>query len=458
VFRIRFLILLLITFAVFTTPDALAKPRDAEAWVALNVAPALVRELSTHPRFKGETIRIVVFDNDKPAAESSAFALSLRDRLAHAIFDTPGIRMAADRSPGERIDCTLNDVDYYIGLQIAYLGSDEYRIDLRTLDIADQSWVTGFDLTWQGQLTQTQLNELKQDAPDPWFRGARAAPFEETQADVLAADIAHSLACESLRQTAGEYVVLMVHDKDDPLMRATELVRNNLAAFASVRFTDDPASANAVLAGQSHGVATGLSQYWVTIAPIESASGLPTLSANAYVRVAEPIIDPFESLLGSKIALSPASITEISGKGVVMQVQTKQDAVVFFLNHQQRYGLVRLSNRECRSQPDARVLRSDTTINRVLPIAAVNPDATSSADDWTLEPAGDRYYAIAVTDSAAAHVIARHIQKLPQRCTQAARFGLRDTALETWLTDFAAIVQSQGEYVDWQAVQVRNVY
>jgi hypothetical protein len=299
---------------------------------------------------------------------------------------------------------------------------------------------------------------LKQDAPDPWFRGARAAPFEETQADVLAADIAHSLACESLRQTAGEYVVLMVHDKDDPLMRATELVRNNLAAFASVRFTDDPASANAVLAGQSHGVATGLSQYWVTIAPIESASGLPTLSANAYVRVAEPIVDPFESLLGSKIALSTASIAEISGKGVVMQVQTKQNAVVFFLNHQQRYGLVRLSDRECRSQPDARVLRSDTTINRVLPIAAVNPDATSSADDWTLEPAGDRYYAIAVTDSAAAHVVARHIQKLPQRCTQAARFGLRDTALETWLTDFAAIVQSQGEYVDWQAVQVRNVY
>lgn len=457
-YRTRRLIILLLALAVFIAPNALAKPRDAGAWVALTVAPALVRELSTHPRFKGETIRVVVFDDDKPAARSSAFALSLRDRLAHAIFDTPGIRMAADRRPRERIDCTLNEVDYYIGLQIAYLGSDEYRIDLRTLDIADQSWVTGFDLTWQGQLSQTQLNQLDQDVADPWFRGARAAPYEEMQADVLAANIAHQLACESLRQTAGEYVVLIVRDSEDPLVQATELVSNNLAAHASVRFTDDPALANAVLSGQSHSIEAGLSQYWATIAPVDSESGLPTLSANAYIRVEEPVADPLDALLGSSTALSPATLVETSGNGVAMQVRTKQDAVLFFLNHQQRYGLVRLSDGECRTRPDARVLRGDTTLNRPLPISAVNPDATSSAAGWSLEPAGDRYYAIAVTDSTAAHVLARHIQKLPQRCTQAARFGLRDAALEDWLSAFADIVREQREHIDWQAIQVRNVY
>ncbi|MDJ0907325.1 MAG: hypothetical protein QNI96_15010, partial [Woeseiaceae bacterium] len=195
--------LMLIAAALAFASAATAKPRDAEAWVALNVAPSLVRELSSHPRFRGESVRVVVFADDRPAAASNAFALSLRDRLAMAIFDTPGIRMAADRDPGERLDCTVTEVDYYIGLQISDLGSDEFRIDLRTLDVEDRTWVTGFDLTWQGALTESQQNALRRPQADPWFRGARAAPYDTEQSDLLAADLARDLACASLRQTAG---------------------------------------------------------------------------------------------------------------------------------------------------------------------------------------------------------------------------------------------------------------
>ena len=65
---------------------------------------------------------------------------------------------------------------------------------------------------------------------------------------------------------------------------------------------------------------------------------------------------------------------------------------------------------------------------------------------------------VAVSDSEIAHLLARHIQKLPQRCTSAVRFGLREEALERWLTRFAGIVGKRPGHVDWQAVQVRNVY
>ena len=449
---------LLLPVICYCTSAAHAAPRDAESWVALTVAPALVRELSSHPRFNGETVRVVVFEDDQPAASSNVFAISLRDRLARAIFDTPGIRMAADDAAGPRLDCTLGDVDYYIGLQIAYLGRDEYRIDLRTLDLTDRTWVTGFDLTWQGQFSQSQLQEYEASAPDPWFRGARAAPFEEGHADLLASKVARELACKSLRQTAGEYVVLLETDPDDAMSYATELVGNNLAAMAPLKFTSDPARANASLRGQTHAVDGGLSQFWAIIAPLDSSSDLPTLNANAYVQIAQVAADPLESLLSRNTVLSPAVIVDGEGQGTAMRVKAIEDAVVFFLNHQQRYGLVRLASRDCESQPDARVLRSNESFDRALPVSAMNADAASAADGWSLEPEGDVYYAVAVSDSTAAYVLARHIRKLPQRCTSAARFGLRGKELETWLTDFADIVDDQRDHVDWQAIQVRNIY
>ncbi len=450
--------LVLVAAAWALAMDAHAAPRDAEAWVALNVAPSLVRELSSHPRFRGESIRIVVFADDRPAASSNAFALSLRNRLAGAIFDTPGIRMAADRAPDDRLDCTASEVDYYIGLQISYLGSDEYRIDLRTLDIADRTWVTGFDLTWQGKLTQSQQQALEQRQADPWFRGARTAPYDPEQSDLLAANLARDLACASLRQTVGEYVVLLESDNDTAAGETAELVRSNLAALAPLQFTDDPLRANAVMHGQSHVVDTGLAQYWATIAPVDAVSDLPTLTANAYVSFEPVEPDPLESLLSSQSVLTAARLIDSGDKGVAMQVDLKRDAVVFFLNHQKHHGLVRLADRDCRSRPQARVLRADETLRKALPVSNVEPDAAATSAAWTLTPQADTYYAIAVSDSETAHLLARHIQQLPQRCTSAVRFGLRDEVLERWLLRFASIVDQRPGHVDWQAVQVRNVY
>ncbi|MDJ0907387.1 MAG: hypothetical protein QNI96_15325 [Woeseiaceae bacterium] len=449
---------LLVAAVLALVPDAHARPRDAEAWVALNVAPSLVRELSSHPRFRGESIRVVVFADDRPAASSNAFAMSLRNRLAGAIFDTPGIRMAADRTPGDRLDCTASDIDYYIGMQISYLGSDEYRIDLRTLDIADRTWVTGFDLTWQGALTQSQQTALEQRQADPWFRGARTAPYDPEQSDLLAANLARDLACASLRQTVGEYVVHLEPDNHTAAGETAELVRSNLAALASLQFTDDPARANAVMRGQSHVVDTGLVQFWATIAPVDAVSDLPTLTANAYVSFEPAEPDPLESLLSSQAVLTTASLVDSGDSGVALQVAAKRDAVVFFLNHQKNHGLVRLADRDCRSRPQARVVRADETLRKALPVSKVEPDAAAASAVWTLNPQADTYYAVAVSDSETAHLLARHIQKLPQRCTSAVRFGLRDAALERWLMRFAGIVGQRPGDVDWQAVQVRNVY
>lgn len=452
---------------LLTSPATNAKPRDAETWVSVQVAPALVHELAHHPRFKDETIRIVVFADDRPAASGSAFALSLRDRLSAAVFDTPGIRMAAQQRPSARVDCTINEVDYFIGLQVSHGDAGRIRIDLRTLDLEDQTWVTGLDYTWQGVLTPGQQQLLRESRADPYFHGHRSAPFDESQADMLAASLARELACASMRQTAGEFIVLVSDDSDDLLRGTTALVGNNLAWFARLQFTDDPERANAVLQGKTHEVESGLQQYWATLAPIEADSDLPTLNASAYVRVAERPASHFDIPRSAQSVLSQAQLVEVAAGGscrmnrdncLAMRIQTERDAVVFFLNHQKSHGLVRLSNPDCGTRPDARILRASESLSMPLPVGGLTPDAASSADAWQLAPEGDTYYAIAVSNSEAAHVLSRLLQRLPQRCTAAVRFGLQDVSLHAWMTEFANTVDKWRDDVDWQGIQVRNVY
>ena len=141
-----------------------------------------------------------------------------------------------------------------------------------------------------------------------------------------------------------------------------------------------------------------------------------------------------------------------------MQIRTSANAVVFFLNHQKSHGLVRLSDSQCRSRTDARVARANQALLQPLPLFSLAPDAASSRPIWTLQPETDTYYAIAVSNSEAAHVLSQYLQQLPQRCTAAARFGLEGDRLESWMREFVEKVTAFEPYVDWQAIQVRNIY
>lgn len=93
-----------------------------------------------------------------------------------------------------------------------------------------------------------------------------------------------------------------------------------------------------------------------------------------------------------------------------------------------------------------------------LPIGVLSANSTSSADTWSMEPEGDTYYALAVSNGEAAHLFSRLLQRLPQRCTAAVRFGLRDESLQDWMTDFTRMVDQWRDHVDWQGIQIRNVY
>ena len=497
-----------------------AKKANLNTWFDKELTPYVSQQLTSHPRFKGELVRFVVFKNGSPAPTSDELAVSLRDHLADAVIDVPGVRVGwsfASRSTKAEqtaIDCSKDAVHYYIGLEISEAKNGQYKADLRALDLEDRSWVAGFAKSWQGKLSRSEQHAFHRSATDQSFKGQRAVPFSDDQPDLLAALLAHDLGCALLRQVSGEYLVALEGNKEPavPMEDVVELVSNNLAAYRALQVTPHKELANAVLKGKAHHVDDDLYQYWITVAPTEPSSDLPPVSASAYIHLpglyasqrrqglhnTNERIEPIQSQPPPRFASNaPSPVTQsdadvLSSIRIVelrsaqacsagsvsfqrqiqrgsslqdwfddcfaLQVRTKEDAVVFFLNHQVNNGLVRLSGRDCSQRTDARIARANEPLEYALPLLSLTENALSNTSDWPVNPDADIYYAIAVSDDKAARALSSQLDQLPRRCSISVRPGLEGIQLENWMTEFAAAIDRWQPHVDWQAIRVRNVF
>ncbi len=146
----RILILLTILVAQAIPAVAQSREKDLDRWLDRDLIPYVRQQLLVHPRFKNETVMFVVLRDNAPASASNALALSLRDRMLAAAVATPGVAIgwqqgrsgaALDTQPQ---DCTLDDVHYYIGVELTQKLDSSYSVNVRALDLEDRNWVTGF--------------------------------------------------------------------------------------------------------------------------------------------------------------------------------------------------------------------------------------------------------------------------------------------------------------------------
>ena len=477
---------------------AATRHADFDAWLVNDLTPYVKEQLRSHPRFKGESLRFVVLQNGKPQATSNSLALRVRDGLREAAADVPGVRIAwqpddphylRNSGPGG-VDCTKTEVHYLIGVEMNLIHSGLLAVEIRALDVEDRTVVAGFSKSWEGPISSRQYRDFMRIETDLTFRGERAAPYEETQTDLLAAHLAHDLGCNLLRQTEAEYVITgsATGAGRDPVSNMVELVSNNLAQYSTLQFSATDASANSIIAGKAHKIDDDLYQYWITVQPIDSGSELQAFSASAYVRlpeqfmIAEALVMPpgpelesgadfLASLKIVELADSPTCATgRIDGRSPVyrrsftdnecfaLAVQSTDDAVVFFLNHQLNNGLVRLADASCLQRSSARIVRSNQQLQFTLPPDSLHSAAWSAADSWQLSPDLDTYYAVAASDTKAARALSQHIEQLPKRCSASLRPGLDGVALRQWMEELTEIIEKWEPAIDWQTIRVKNIY
>ena len=490
----RLLIVLAILVAQSIPAVAESREKDLDRWVDRDLIPYVRQQLLVHPRFKNETVMFVVLDDNAPSSSTNALALSMRDRLLAAAVATKGVAIgwqqgrsgtALESNPQ---DCMHDDVHYYIGIELRQKLDGAYAVNVRALDLEDRNWVTGFGKRWQGRLSTSQRQAMRQERVDETFLGARDVPFTLAQTDLLAAHLAHQLSCTLKKRVQDDYVVSvdLIEPPAPGLEGTVQLISNNLANRQALTLSTDVSATNAVLSGKAHPIDGALHQYWVTVTPSRDTEEIAALSASAYVvlpdaplRQSHPVVVAQTNVEPSpKRTPPPVSIPSAGQDALItpltiavptrgsdcdtyrcslLQTEARADTVVFFLEHQANHGLVRLGDSECRSRTSARIARKGTSLR--FPIAPTTTEKRnwSEIEEWSLEPELDTYYALAVTDASVARRIANHMDKLPPRCGDALRPGLEDEQLLDWLTGLALLTAREAEHVDWRAIAVQDV-
>lgn len=491
----RILILLTLVLAQSIPAVAESREKDLDRWVDRDLIPYVRQQLILHPRFKDETVMFVILDDNAPASLTNALALSMRDRLLTAAVATQGVEIgwqqgrsgaALESTPQ---DCMHDDVHYYIGIELAQKLDGSYAVNVRALDLEDRNWVTGFGRRWQGKLSTSQRQAMRQSRVDETFVGSRDLPFTLAQTDLLASHLAHQLSCTLKKRVEDDYVVSvdLIEAPANGLEGTVELISNNLSNRQALTLSTEEAATNAVLSGKAHQIDGVLHQYWVTVTPSRETEEIAALSASAYVVLpesmerparrsaspavvaraeAKPVIPPpisipnagNDSLISTLQITAPLSRSDCGMHSCsILQTQARVDSIVFFLEHQANHGLVRLADAECRNRTSARIARSGQALR--FPIARTTTSSRNWSEtfEWDLAPDLDTYYAVVVTDAKVARRIANHMDKLPMRCSEALRPGLEDGDLRSWLNGFAMLTADAAEHIDWRAIEVRNV-
>lgn len=477
---------------VITTDARAGRQPALDQWFQEQLVPKVVNQLSGHPRFRGERVQFAILESGEPAALTNRLALALRDQLEDAVSRRTDLQIALGMSGrGElddsgRVDCNAGNVDYIFGLELTENANGRFNVSVNVLDLAARSRVPGFDYTWSGQLTAAQFRDYRKPETDSAFLGDRYVPFEQSQSDLLAAALAGELGCSLLAELAGEYVAYLPEADDPATDKVLTLVQNNLAAYKALQITRDPAKANSLIEARAHQVDDDLYQYWLTVTPLDPASGLPSQGADAYIFMPESFVPPTlastttpgELANGSEL-IADLQVVElhdrrlcssqgnqafrVSGREAddscfALKSTMQQDTVVFSLYHQLNNGLVRLGVDACSKRSQPRIARRKQPVYLPLAPGGGKTPGWRVSDTWYANPDVDTYYVIATGNTQAARALSSHISRLPVRCGGTLRPGIEDHTLRAWFEELDAIAGHWPGEVDWQSIRLKEIY
>ncbi|MEM7220630.1 MAG: hypothetical protein AAF515_19870 [Pseudomonadota bacterium] len=174
-------------------PDALFGA-DLGRWLRAEAAPSLAATLGQHPRFSGETVRVVAMRDGQPSAADNALAAALRRQLTHLLLGTRGLRIAWDSA--DSAPCALpRDVPYLLGVELKVMGARTHSVRIALVDVEEAVWVDGINLAWRGALSPAEraaAREPVRDGP----RGTLGSPLPVTAADAIARRLLAGIDCQ----------------------------------------------------------------------------------------------------------------------------------------------------------------------------------------------------------------------------------------------------------------------
>ncbi|HEB97749.1 MAG TPA: hypothetical protein ENI96_15105 [Sedimenticola thiotaurini] len=445
------LLLLLLLAGCQTQPLHPQGGSDLQRWLEQELVPYLARQLSSHPRFRGEPVALVAMQGDEIQPDIDELSDALRRQLQDALLEQPGVTLPWEPATAglshhrrrARPDCRAGSrARYYIGLQFTPLADGSHRLSVRLLDPGQGEWVAGFGRHWQGRLSGREQRALSRRHPDETLRGLRPLPFAGDQLDRAAEYLANNLGC--LLQQRGEerLRVQLAPVPDGPPLLGTirALLDNNLSRFGQLAVTDDPGRADLLLRLEAQPVAPGLYQVWTGLVRRRDGDHLNGLDTPVYVRATGAGMAKVTERAGAPrietLALTPDPAGWCAGDACYQaRIRTRGEGELFLLAHTAGNGVVRLT-------PGCQLQRGP----------AEDGGRGYRMRGLALQPAGhSTLYAILVQGDAARSRLRRHLEQLPAGCEGGTGGGLDGPALDRWLTGLDRLLAGEGARLQWQA-------
>ncbi len=416
-------------------------------WLDTEVLPELGRTLGEHPRFKGETIRLVSLSGGRPTDASSRLHEAVQAYLTQRLLKRSGVRLAWTQPEGETCGVT-QQADYLLGVEIQPDGRNHHQLSIRMIDVAESIWVAGVSHTWHGRLTALEASALRQPvATAP--RGTVENPLPASATRAVAKTLLRHLRCAHPRGLDGP--VFLENGEDAELNRllaglTSELATAPLAALTShrdeaewvlslrARETGTVVELDLMLTEQNGGITQQVATVFMDAGP-PGTRRRPPDTRIATSTDAGPDRPAHAGLL-SDLYLLPAS-----SEGICRGAESRKCAEVGFDLHRDAYLFVLSSGNRALSalSCDARLVTASAGARR---FRVRVPRADSSLPDAGM-------YVLAADSRKAAKALSRHIRA--GLCGQPPRRGSRN---ESWLARLDALLAEHAGAIEWRAIHL----
>ncbi len=426
---------------------------DLDAWIDQDLVPWLTGQLSDHPRFKGEAVRVAVFHGPEEDPTPDLLSTALVENLERELSRRQEIRLVrrpagpdwdSQRLP-TRLPCLPAVETYVVAVESRAMPDAIATVQVRILDVQESEWVSGAVREWHGRLASDQRRQLAQRGVRDDLRGRRELPYRPGQEDLLAARAAHALGCALLAHPADNLAVWLENDAaDDEAGRIARLVPRYLARSGVLRVAGSRSEANMVLAVDFQPLDASVRQVWIVLNPADGDPRLPSVRTSYYASA------PRAALVSSEAAVTDSSRV---GNG---------DMTLELLQGPCRDGSCRGGDfLELRSTGPRRVeliaVAREGAIFRLYPTPC--PTAAKAYDEgvlrWPLS-AGERQelltaFAVSARTARSEEALGREFDRLPAICDAE---SVRGAAARDHLIELERRLAPYASEIYWRRVEV----
>lgn len=271
-------------------------------WLERDIFPEIAERLRTDSFVKGRPF-IIVSANGGTLARSlndhiDALTNEVRSRLVSYLLQYPDIRLVK-RYPvslpnppyqlAEKRCGYLVEPELLLTLGIKLLDrshTDLAAVNIRAVDLKNESWVNGFSIHGTVDLTPQQREDLAVIEREVNLKGLKYMPFGENEQDEMAFYLADSLTCR-LKEASGGRDLSVFIDASNTTMAGhgtVWLMKKQLLLLNEIQITKQRHDADWILVPEAKNISphTGLAQLWVEAYERQGKLWIRGVAAYAY--------------------------------------------------------------------------------------------------------------------------------------------------------------------------------